>query len=145
MVGGTHEIRYRLATRRPPPPHTASTMHAIAEKGLFMYSTSELSSSASRIVNLINKLIWRIRGRVCAQPAGFESRFGCSRSRRNRFKTRQLYLPAKRGKFSEACSGAFCERSQLSDGKERSEIPPRPSPPSQSIMISSPSLLWESS
>lgn len=48
------------------------TMHAITEKGLFMYSTSQLSSSASPIMDLINKLIWAIRGlRVCAHSAHF--------------------------------------------------------------------------
>lgn len=67
LVGRT---KYNIGSpprRRPPAPHTPPTMHAIAEKGLFMYSTSQLcSSSASRIMDLINKLIWAIRGAAAA-------------------------------------------------------------------------------
>lgn len=61
------------SARRPAAAEAAHrTMHAIAEKGLFMYSTSQLGSSASPIMDLINKLIWAIRGRrVCAHSADF--------------------------------------------------------------------------
>lgn len=143
-------------------PHTLPTMHVIAEKGLFMYSTSQLcSSSASRIMDLINKLIWAIRPRrVCAhRQLPLDSQIWMSTSR-----------PASHGvddptslwfeysKFIFTCvenvlklckvsAGAFWSARDCDFAMVRSVQIFRParSPPSQSIMISSPALLWQSS
>lgn len=70
MAGGTHEIQ--AGGRRAGRP----TMHAISEKGLFMYSTSQLcSSSASRIMDLINKLIWTMGAASAHRPRPDAGRF----------------------------------------------------------------------
>lgn len=115
-----------------------------------MYSTSQLGSSASPIMDLINKLIWAIRGRrVCAHSAHFIF----NEFRKNLNVTRRILDAAWSLKFdiqvrmfkSWSVAVRRAEALRLCNGKKRSEIPPRPTPLSQSIMISSPALLWESS
>lgn len=105
---------------------TPARVHAIAEKG-FLYI--QLHNS-----ELICKSYYGANYQVDMEP------------RLRRAPDLNLDAIARRiaqnaslfSRWSEACVAGW-------RNKKRSEIPPHPTPPSQSIMISSPSLLWESS
>lgn len=161
-AGGTRRTKYYRLASRPPGAGRRRTagaaMHAIAEKGLFMYSTSQLcSSSASRIMDLINKLIWAIRGGASAhsplasasiflklKSSSSSSKLPKSGTHSEQYSPDIYVSPGNLLEYRESSAPWNASRLRFCNGKERSEIPPLPSPPSR-IMISSPALLWESS
>lgn len=120
------DIQYR------PPCHPAEApvveccrrQCTARKKGLFKYSAKQRGSSASRIMDLINKLIRRGAAARCPQI-------------RWNFKITLHYRPPNSNIPLPGCR-------ELCNGKEHSDIPPRSClPVSQSIMTSSASLLWQ--